>query len=71
MAVSGLALVVVVGVHMADDPEKTSRPAVTPVDDDDVPNAKVIDKDQIIDIDTFDQKDNPLWPLIEESRNAN
>ncbi|MFF5210404.1 hypothetical protein [Streptosporangium sp. NPDC000396] len=72
MAVSGIALILVVGVHLArrDDPEKMSRSVTTLVEEDDASNAKIIDKDQRIDVDTFGQKDSPLWPLIEELRSA-
>ncbi|MFF3671556.1 hypothetical protein [Microtetraspora malaysiensis] len=72
MAVSSVALIVVIRVHLAghNAPEKTSRSVVTPVEEDDVSNAKIIDKEQRVDVDTFDQKDSPLWPLIEEFRSA-
>lgn len=72
MAASGVALIVVVGVHLAgrDDSEKTSQSAITPVEEDDASNAKIISKDQRIDVDTFHQKDSPLWPLIEDFRSV-
>ncbi|MFI6457465.1 hypothetical protein ACIBF6_38655 [Streptosporangium amethystogenes] len=70
--VPGVALILTVGVQLVghDDPKKTSRSVTTPTEEDDASNAKIIDKEQRIDIDTFDQKDSPLWPLIEELRNA-
>jgi hypothetical protein len=35
-----------------------------------VPDAKIVDKDQRVDVETFDQKDSPLWPLVDELRSA-
>ncbi|MET9063856.1 hypothetical protein [Streptosporangium sandarakinum] len=72
MTVSGIALVLVVGVHLAprDAPERTSRSVPTLIEEDGASNAKIIDKDQRIDVDTFDQQDSPLWPLIEKLRSA-
>ncbi|MGJ6965203.1 hypothetical protein ACSDR0_25160 [Streptosporangium sp. G11] len=68
----GVALILMAGVHLVnrDDPEKANRPVTTPAEEDDTSNAKIIDKDQRIDIDTFDQKDSPLWPLVEQYRRA-
>ncbi|MFI6800462.1 hypothetical protein [Streptosporangium canum] len=72
MVLSGIALVLVVGVHLVsrDSPEKVSRSVTESTEEDDASNARIIDKDQRIDIDTFDQKDSPLWPVIEEFRSA-
>ncbi|MGW4424858.1 hypothetical protein [Streptosporangium sp. NPDC004631] len=72
MLVPGVALVLIVGVQLAgrDDPEKASRSVTAPAEEEGASNARIIDKDQRIDIDTFDQKDSPLWPLIEELRSA-
>ncbi|MEU0522014.1 hypothetical protein [Streptosporangium sp. NPDC006007] len=72
MLVPGVALILIVGVQLAgrDDPEKTSRSVTTPAEEEDTSNARIIEKDQRIDIDTFDEKDSPLWPLIEELRDA-
>ncbi|GAA3245794.1 hypothetical protein [Nonomuraea helvata] len=72
MALSGIALILIVGVHLAsrDSPEKASRSVTEPTEEGDASNARIIDKDQHIDIDTFNQKDSPLWPVIEEFRSA-
>ncbi|MEU6744188.1 hypothetical protein [Streptosporangium sandarakinum] len=72
MVVLGIALVLVVGVHLAlrDAPEKTSRSVPTLVEEDGASNAKIIDKDQRVDVGTFDRRDSPLWPLVEELRGA-
>ncbi|WP_433224180.1 hypothetical protein [Microtetraspora malaysiensis] len=72
MPVSGIALILIVGVHLTnrDDPEKASRLVTTPTGEDDAPNMKIIEKEQRIDVDTFNQKDSPLWPLVEELRSA-
>ncbi|MEV4181306.1 hypothetical protein AB0J28_07645 [Streptosporangium canum] len=72
MVLSGIALVLVAGVYLAsrDSPEKASRSVTEPTEEDDASNARIIDKDQRIDIDTFDQKDSPLWPVIEKFRSA-
>ncbi|GAA4205319.1 hypothetical protein GCM10022252_65710 [Streptosporangium oxazolinicum] len=66
--VLSVALVLTVGVHMAnrDDPEKARRSVPTPAREDDAPNAKIIDKDQRIEVD----ENSPFWPLIEELRSA-
>ncbi|MCG5218071.1 hypothetical protein [Streptosporangium sp. KLBMP 9127] len=71
MVFSGIALILVVGVHLASrgSPEKASRSVTEPTEED-ASNAKIIDKDQRIDIDTFNQKDSPLWPVIEKFRSA-
>ncbi len=53
-----------------DDPEKTSRSTITPAEEDGAPDAKIIDKDQLVDVDTFDQQDSPLWPLIRKLRST-
>ncbi|MER6174416.1 hypothetical protein [Streptosporangium sp. NPDC001681] len=68
MFVLSVALVLTVGVHMAnrDDLEKARRSVTTPAGEDDTSNAKIIDKDQRIEID----EDSPFWPLIEELRSA-
>ncbi|GGQ35345.1 hypothetical protein GCM10010140_76700 [Streptosporangium pseudovulgare] len=72
MAVLGITLVLVVGVRLAprDAPEKTSRSVPTPIEEDGASNARIIDKDQRVDVDTFGRQDSPLWPLVEELRSA-
>ncbi|MEV4179769.1 hypothetical protein [Nonomuraea sp. NPDC049709] len=74
MSLASVALVLVVGVYFSnrDDPGRASRSVPKPTKNDDASNAKIIDKDQRIeiDLDTFDQSGSPLWPLIEELRSA-
>jgi hypothetical protein len=70
--VAGVALALVIGLYLANrgDPEQTNRPVTVPAEQEGPSNMKIIDREQVIDIDTFDQKDSPLWPLIEEFRKA-
>ncbi|WP_147267853.1 hypothetical protein [Spongiactinospora rosea] len=72
MSLAGVALILVAGVFLTDrdDPERAGRSVSTPTKSDAAPNFKIIDKEQRIDVDTFDQKDSPLWPLFEELRSA-
>lgn len=72
MFVLGVGLIFIVGVHVAngDDLEEAGRSVTTPTGEDDASNMKIIDKEQFIDGDTFDQKDSPVWPLIVELRRA-
>ena len=72
MFLASVALIFMVGVHPSnrDDTERTGRAVPTLTEEGDAPNAKIIDKDQRVDIETFDQKDSPLWPLVEELRSA-
>lgn len=70
--VSGAALTLMVGFYLANrgDPEQMNRLITTPVEQDGTSNMKIIEKNQIIDVADFDQKDSPLWPLILEYRKA-
>ncbi|MFC3984031.1 MULTISPECIES: hypothetical protein [Streptosporangium] len=63
MFVLGAALLLTTGDHMTDrdDPGKARQSVVTPAGKDDTSNAKVIDKDQLVEID----ENSPLWPLFE------
>jgi hypothetical protein len=68
--VPGVALTLVVGFYLANhiDPGQVNRSITTPVEQGDTSNMKIIEKNQIIDVTNFDQKDSPLWPLILEFR---
>ncbi|AWS47819.1 hypothetical protein [Streptosporangium sp. 'caverna'] len=70
--VSGVALMLMVGFYLANrsDPGQVNRPVTTPVEQDGTSNMKIIEKNQVIDVTTFDQKDSPLWPLVLEFRKA-
>ncbi|MEV5895644.1 hypothetical protein [Nonomuraea fuscirosea] len=67
-----VALVIVVGVRVVDrdEPEQAGRSVPAPAVSVRAPNARIIDKDQRIDLDTFDQQDSPVWPWVEELRRA-
>ncbi|MGJ6962136.1 hypothetical protein ACSDR0_09515 [Streptosporangium sp. G11] len=49
-----------------DDLEKARRSVTTPAGEDGTSNAKIIDKDQRVEVD----EESPFWPLIEELRSA-
>ncbi|MEV0165859.1 hypothetical protein [Nonomuraea fuscirosea] len=72
MVLMSVALVLVVGVRVVDrgEPESARRSVPAPAVSVSAPNAKIIDKDQRIDLDTFDQEDSPLWPFVEELQRA-
>lgn len=72
MSLAGVALVLLVGVHLPniDEPERAGRSIPSPAGPGDTSNFKIINKEQHIDIADFDQKDSPLWPLVEELRRA-
>ncbi|MEV4076101.1 hypothetical protein ACGFJC_45580 [Nonomuraea fuscirosea] len=72
MVLMSVALVLVVGARVVDrdEPEPVRRSVPEPVVSGSAPNAKIIDKDQRIDLDTFDQKDSPQWPFVEKLRRA-
>jgi hypothetical protein len=64
MLVPGVALALVAGVHLADrdDPEEVSRSVTTPPGEDGASNMKIIEKDQLIDADTFERAAEGRWP---------
>ncbi|SNT64473.1 hypothetical protein SAMN05216276_11203 [Streptosporangium subroseum] len=70
--VPGVALTLVAGFYLANrgDPGQVNRSITTPVEQEGTSNMKIIEKNQVIDVTTFDQKDSPLWPLIVELRKA-
>ncbi|WP_248964534.1 hypothetical protein [Sphaerisporangium perillae] len=70
MLVPCAALVLIGGAYLTNHggSEKAGRPVTTLTGEDSGSNAKIIDKEQIIDLDTFSEKDDPMWPLIEELR---
>ncbi len=69
-AVLVFASVAAAGILVAGrgDPEKTTRSTIQPTEE--ASDARIVDKDQVVDIDSFDEEENPLWPLTEKPRSA-
>ncbi|GIH73019.1 hypothetical protein [Sphaerimonospora thailandensis] len=71
VAVSGIALTLVAGAHPVDgDDLEKDRSVIEPTGGGGASNMTVIEKDQVIDADTFDQTDSPAWPLVERLRST-
>ncbi|MFC0865346.1 hypothetical protein ACFHYQ_23930 [Sphaerimonospora cavernae] len=71
VAVSGIALVLAAGAHLVDrDDLEKNRSVIAPTGGGEASSMTVIDKDQVIYAETFDQTDSPAWPLVEKLRSA-